>query len=494
MSLQDRLKQLDELVTQGKLEAAVEQFYHPNVVCYSNLNDVTIGKEEKLQSIRAFRNSVALINHIGLRNQTFGANVTMSEFMIDIAYKFGKRVVREEIIKRVWLDGMIMEERYYTLDPAPPLHPISKNGMSYQFLTKVKQNETESEDVEVVNDEEIQEDSPKKVATNKVFQAEEAQEEPMSVAHEEVAAPNVEVEQEQQEESKSVAEEEVAAPNVEVDQEQQEEPKSVAEEEASKEEESTVETSEEVSNEEEAQEEEAAPVMARGVLTAPVFQQEDDDEEVEEEAPVMARGISSVPDYLLEDEEEDDDPVLARGVMSTPVFRGAEEKEAAAPKTEESALNSESQEGEIETEVIPEVESRGVSSEPVSPIPAEEKTLARTVKPNVELPEVTPEPVTSIIHFDKSGEVESIELLLDLSHTYIGDLTINLISPEGTKVAIHEEEGGSRNKIKRTYSGDVFSDFVGEEIHGDWILEISDSSPRDAGWLNLWGLIIDLKD
>lgn len=464
MSLQERLKQLDNLVSQGKLEEAVEQFYHPNVVCYSNLNDVTIGKEEKLASIREFKNAVALINHIGLRNQTIGGNVTMSEFMIDIAYKFGKRVVREEIIKRVWLDGMIMEERYYTLDPAPPLHPINKGGMSYQFLT---QEPVASDAVEVVNEGDASDAKSGEIHADDA-QVEEAEEVPMAASNE-APAP------ETQEEAPSVdnqdgaedapAQEEAPAPEAQEESVpsndiQEEAPSAEQQEEAPSDEENDAPT-----------EEEAPPVLSRGVLTAPVFQQP---EVEEEEEVVLSRGVSSV-------EEEEDDPVFSRGVMSTPVFREA--------PSDESESSSESQEDESESEEAPAVMSQSVDAPP-----AEEKTLARTVKPNVELPETTPEPVASTIHFDKSGKVEGIEMLLDLNHTYIGDLTISLISPEGTSVVIHNEEGGSRNKIKRTYSGDLFAEIHGEEIHGDWTLEISDTSPRDAGWLNLWGLIIDLED
>jgi subtilisin-like proprotein convertase family protein len=471
MSLQDRLKQLDDLVSQGKLEEAVEQFYHPNVVCYSNLSDVTIGKEEKLVSIREFRNAVALVNHIGLRNQTIGGNVTMSEFMIDIAYKFGKRVVREEIIKRVWLDGMIMEERYYTLDPAPPLHPVNKSGLSYQFLTK---EPVESGTVEVVNEGDAADAKSNEINADDAIQVEEVQEMPMSAVND---APTPETLEEVPNDDNLDADEEQTpideahdALNTEGTEEESAPVHEIQDNEPSAEQEEAVDEEE---HNDKPEEEEERPVLSRGVLTTPVFQQP---EAEEEEEAVMSRGVS-----VQEEEEEDEDLVFSRGVMSTPVFREA--------PSDESESNSDDQEEESESEEAPVIMSRSVNAPP-----AEEKTLARTVKPNVELPEVTPEPVASTIHFDKSGQVESIELLLDLNHTYIGDLTISLISPEGTVAVIHNEEGGSRNKIKRTYSGDIFAEMHGEEIHGDWTLEISDTSPRDAGWLNLWGLIIDLED
>ena len=94
--------------------------------------------------------------------------------------------------------------------------------------------------------------------------------------------------------------------------------------------------------------------------------------------------------------------------------------------------------------------------------------------------------VQDAITVDRSGTATSVSVAVDISHTYIGDLVIDLIAPDGTSQTLHSRTGGSANDIDRTYT----PDFDGTGIAGDWTLRVSDRAGGDVGTLNGWTLTI----
>ena len=94
--------------------------------------------------------------------------------------------------------------------------------------------------------------------------------------------------------------------------------------------------------------------------------------------------------------------------------------------------------------------------------------------------------VQDAITVDRSGTATSVSVAVDISHTYRGDLVIDLIAPDGTSQTLHSRTGGSANDIDRTYA----PDFDGTGIAGDWTLRVSDRAGGDVGTLNGWTLTI----
>jgi len=89
-----------------------------------------------------------------------------------------------------------------------------------------------------------------------------------------------------------------------------------------------------------------------------------------------------------------------------------------------------------------------------------------------------------------------IKIIIDITHTYIGDLHLALKSPSGKKAILHDRTGGSRENLKKMYSSEKFEALQAmkmESIQGDWILQISDEAQMDTGQLNSWKLIIEYE-
>ncbi|MCC6285864.1 MAG: proprotein convertase P-domain-containing protein, partial [Phycisphaerales bacterium] len=114
----------------------------------------------------------------------------------------------------------------------------------------------------------------------------------------------------------------------------------------------------------------------------------------------------------------------------------------------------------------------------------------------------TPQPIndgstiTSTIMVTDSFCVGDVDVEVDITHTYIGDLILDLRSPEGTVVRLHNRTGGTTDNLMTTYDDasfppdgpGVLADYAGEVSLGLWTLTISDNANIDTGSLNFWKL------
>ena len=86
-----------------------------------------------------------------------------------------------------------------------------------------------------------------------------------------------------------------------------------------------------------------------------------------------------------------------------------------------------------------------------------------------------------------SGTATSISVAVNITHTYIGDLKINLIAPDGTSRILRGHIGGGADDINKTYT----PPFESVPISGVWTLQIYDRDSPDPGFLNSWTLTIN---
>ncbi|MFG2061188.1 S8 family peptidase [Micromonospora sp. NPDC048871] len=71
-------------------------------------------------------------------------------------------------------------------------------------------------------------------------------------------------------------------------------------------------------------------------------------------------------------------------------------------------------------------------------------------------------------------------------HTWIGDLTVSLIAPDGTAYVLHNRTGSSADNIFQTYTRNL----SGKAANGAWKLRVQDSASLDTGYLDSWGLTL----
>ncbi|KGJ96382.1 S8 family serine peptidase [Colwellia psychrerythraea] len=95
--------------------------------------------------------------------------------------------------------------------------------------------------------------------------------------------------------------------------------------------------------------------------------------------------------------------------------------------------------------------------------------------------------ITSTINIADDITVFASDIYVNITHTWIGDLTVMLTSPTGTSAALHSGSGGSSDNIDSTFSSAAFN---GEVATGDWILSVTDNAAGDSGSLNNWAITI----
>lgn len=69
-------------------------------------------------------------------------------------------------------------------------------------------------------------------------------------------------------------------------------------------------------------------------------------------------------------------------------------------------------------------------------------------------------------------------------HTYIGDLKVDVIAPDGSVYVLHNRSGGSADNINTTYTVNLSS----ELINGTWKLRVNDNATYDTGYINSWSI------
>ncbi|MCM2578105.1 M4 family metallopeptidase [Streptomyces meridianus] len=85
----------------------------------------------------------------------------------------------------------------------------------------------------------------------------------------------------------------------------------------------------------------------------------------------------------------------------------------------------------------------------------------------------------------KGNAPSELKVAVDITHTWRGDLTIDLVAPSG---AVHHllarEAGNSADNVKETFTVNAFT----ETANGTWTLKVRDNASADVGTLNSWKL------
>jgi hypothetical protein len=100
------------------------------------------------------------------------------------------------------------------------------------------------------------------------------------------------------------------------------------------------------------------------------------------------------------------------------------------------------------------------------------------------IPDDDDDGIASTIGATTAGAVGTVEVTVDISHTWRGDLTVKL-THAGTTRTLISGEGGSADDLQRTFT---VEGFAGKPLAGDWTLTVSDGASQDTGTFNRWSL------
>ena len=132
-------------------------------------------------------------------------------------------------------------------------------------------------------------------------------------------------------------------------------------------------------------------------------------------------------------------------------------------------------------------------------------------------------PAISTITIGDSGIIKDVSVSLDIKHSWVGDLVVELVSPSGTIVVLVNRPGSESNQTCGYSSEDIrtvlddesgggpvenadpptgpsyipeqpLSAFDGEDLAGEWVLRVYDHAGSDTGTLYSWSLIVEVND
>ncbi|MEU1519973.1 M4 family metallopeptidase [Streptomyces sp. NPDC005811] len=105
---------------------------------------------------------------------------------------------------------------------------------------------------------------------------------------------------------------------------------------------------------------------------------------------------------------------------------------------------------------------------------------------DVSIPDNGAAVTSSITVSGRTGNAPSnLQVGVDIVHTYIGDLQVQLVAPDGTAYTLKAYgTGGSTDNLSTTYTVNASS----EVANGVWQLRVQDNAAADTGYINSWKL------
>ncbi|HBI00609.1 reprolysin-like metallopeptidase [Flavobacterium sp. UBA2787] len=116
---------------------------------------------------------------------------------------------------------------------------------------------------------------------------------------------------------------------------------------------------------------------------------------------------------------------------------------------------------------------------------------------------------TLTIPSNENQIIDKITVTLNITHTWVSDLTVTLISPLGTQIELFSAQCTNRDNAVATFDDEgvtltcqgttptitgtlipsqPLSTLIGENTEGTWTLRVFDSANQDGGTLNSWGI------
>jgi Zn-dependent metalloprotease len=76
------------------------------------------------------------------------------------------------------------------------------------------------------------------------------------------------------------------------------------------------------------------------------------------------------------------------------------------------------------------------------------------------------------------------QVYVKIVHTYRGDLTVDLVGPDGTVYSLLNRSGGSADDVDQTFTVDASA----QPVSGTWKLRVQDHAAIDVGYIDQWQL------
>ncbi|WP_018692184.1 S8 family serine peptidase [Algicola sagamiensis] len=103
--------------------------------------------------------------------------------------------------------------------------------------------------------------------------------------------------------------------------------------------------------------------------------------------------------------------------------------------------------------------------------------------PEKPIPDNDPHGLVAELPITLNAEIWDAEVEVDIAHLWRGELIVQLITPDGEAITLHEKTGGIKSNIQKRY---LLPELRGMNTAGIWGLKVIDTSPFGEGMLKRW--------
>lgn len=112
-NLQELSNAMNDMVTNGQLIDAAEKYYASNIKTIEFDGRVTEGRQAAIKKLIDFVASIQKVKEISLLRSVSDDNASFSEYILNFEMKDGSDVYLHEIVRSLWENGKVIEERYF---------------------------------------------------------------------------------------------------------------------------------------------------------------------------------------------------------------------------------------------------------------------------------------------------------------------------------------------------------------------------------------------
>ena len=136
-------------------------------------------------------------------------------------------------------------------------------------------------------------------------------------------------------------------------------------------------------------------------------------------------------------------------------------------------------------------------SSPTSPATPTSPTNGATVRvenvANTAIPDNSVTGIVSTVNVAEAPAGRKLQIDIDITHTWVGDLELTLTSPDGKSILLANKQGGRQHDLRGTFGVDLspcgnLTELQTTTTAGTWTLRVRDLARYDVGVLNSWAL------
>ena len=111
--IENAVKDLNDLVNEGKLMDAFERYYHEDVIMQENTNPPVIGKDANRNRELEFLNNITEFRGASVKGVGIGDDISFVVWSYDYTHKdWGVRNYTQVSVQN-WKDGKILKEQFF---------------------------------------------------------------------------------------------------------------------------------------------------------------------------------------------------------------------------------------------------------------------------------------------------------------------------------------------------------------------------------------------